>query len=367
MRNVFVYSLGSGKESQITDGTSDARYPVFDKNGKSLYFAASTDLGLSIGWLDLSSFQHPVSRSIYAAVLKKGDPSPVEPQSDEEKAAADESADKGKEGEKKEGEKKEEVKVTIDVDGIGQRIVSLPIKAANYIGLDPGKTGVLFLSEIPDVPSLTEPTAVSVGKFDLSTRKTEPFLGGLRSFVVSANGEKVLYRQGPGWFIAPTAVVPKPGDGALNLEGMEVYTDPRVEWNQMYHEVWRIERDFLYDPNHHGLSIASAEKKYAPYLKGAGGRADVNHLFEEMLGEITVGHMFIAGGDGPQPKRIKGGLLGADYKVENGRYRFARIFNGENWNPELRAPLTQPGVDVKVGDYLLEVGGREVRPPVDVS
>jgi len=385
MRNVFVYSLETGKESQITDGTSDVRYPVFDKNGKSLYFAASTDLGLSIGWLDLSSFQHPVSRNIYAVVLKKGDPSPVEPQSDEEKAAseekakdadkdkakgADKSADKGKEGEKKEGEKKEEVKVTIDMDGIGQRIVAMPIKAANYIGLDTGKTGVLFLSEIPDVPSLTEPTLVSVSKFELSTRKTEPFLAGVSSFVVSANGEKALYRQGPGpaapWFIAATAVVPKPGDGALKLDGMEVYTDPRVEWNQMYHEVWRIERDFLYDPNHHGLNIAAMEKKYAPYLKGAGGRADINHLFEEMLGEITIGHMFIAGGDVPKPKLVKGGLLGADYKVENGRYRFVRIFNGENWNPDLRAPLTQPGVDVKVGDYLLEVSGREVRPPVDV-
>jgi tricorn protease len=256
--------------------------------------------------------------------------------------------------------------VTIDLDGIGQRIVALPIKAANYIGLDAGKTGILFLSEIPSVPSLTEPTPASVSKFDLSTRKTEPFLGGLGSFVVSANGEKVLYRQGPGWFIAPAAVVPKPGDGALNLDAMEVYTDPRAEWNQMYHEVWRIERDFFYDPNHHGLNIAAAEKKYAPYLMGAGGRADVNHLFDEMLGELTVGHMFIGGGDVPQPKKVKGGLLGADYKVENGRYRFVRIFNGENWNPELRAPLTQPGVDVKVGDYLLEVGGREVLPPTDV-
>jgi tricorn protease len=374
MRNIFVYSLETGKESQITDGTSDARYPIFDKNGKTLYFAASTDLGLSIGWLDLSSYQHPVSRSVYAVVLKKGDASPVEPQSDEEKAAGDDKAkdaDKSKESVKgadkgKEGDKKDEVTVTIDLDGIGQRIVALPIKAANYIGLDAGKTGILFLSEIPSVPSLTEPTPISVSKFDLSTRKTEPFLGGLGGFAVSANGEKVLYRQGPGWFIAPAAVVPKPGDGALNLDAMEVYTDPRAEWNQMYHEVWRIERDFFYDPNHHGLNIAAAEKKYAPYLKGAGGRADVNHLFGEMLGELTVGHMFIAGGDVPQPKKVKGGLLGADYKVENGRYRFARIFNGENWNPELRAPLTQPGVDVKVGDYLLEVGGREVRPPTDV-
>jgi tricorn protease len=334
---------------------------------------------LSIGWLDLSSFQHPVSRSIYAAVLKKGDASPVEPQSDEEKSATDEKAkdaekdkdkakdaDKGKEADKKEGEKKDEVKVTIDLDGIGQRIVALPIKAANYISLDTGKAGVLFLSEIPDVPSLRAPTPISVSKFDLSTRKTEPFLGGLQNFIVSANGEKVLYRQGPAWLIAPTAVVPKPGDGALNLDGMEVYTDPRVEWNQMYHEVWRIERDFFYDPSHHGLNITAAEKKYAPYLKGAGGRADVNHLFNEMLGELTVGHMFIGGGDVPQPKQVKGGLLGADYKVENGRYRFTRIFNGENWNPELRAPLTQPGVEVKVGDYLLEVNGREVRPPTDV-
>jgi tricorn protease len=387
-RAVFVYSVESHKESQITDGISDARYPVFDKAGKSLYFAVSTDLGLTAGWLDLSSFQHPVLRSVYAAVLKKGDPSPVEPQSDEEKAAeekkdaddkgkdADKSkeddkgkkADKAKEGEKgKEGEKKEEpVKVTIDLDGIGQRIVALPIKAANYVSLDTGKAGILFLSEIVDVPRFEGPTPVTVSKFDMTTRKTEPFVGGINGFAVSANGEKVLYRLGPGWFITGAAVVVKPGEGALKLDEMEVYVDPRAEWNQMYHEVWRIERDFLYDPHHHGLDLNAAEKKYAPYLKGLGGRGDLNYLFDEMLGEITIGHMFIGGGDVPEPKRVKGGLLGADYKVENGRYRFARVYNGENWNPDLRAPLTQPGVDVKTGDYLLEVEGREVRPPAEV-
>jgi len=134
----------------------------------------------------------------------------------------------------------------------------------------------------------------------------------------------------------------------------------------MFHEVWRIERDFFYDPHFHGLNLAAAEKKYLPYLKAAGGRGDVNHLFAEMLGEMTVGHMFIFGGDIPKAREVKGGLLGADYKIENGRYRFARIFNGENWNPELRAPLTQPGVDVKVADYLIEVNGEEVRPPTSV-
>jgi tricorn protease len=378
LRTVVVYSLDTGKELQITDGISDARYPVFDKGGKWLLFAVSTDIGLSSGWLDLSSLQHPILRNIYAVVLKKGDPSPVEPQSDEEKAAEEKKdaggdkakeGDQGKAGEKgKEGDKKKEepVKVVIDVDGIGQRIVSLPIKAARYEGLDAGKAGTLFLTEIVDVPRFGQPNPATVSKFDFTTRKTEPFLSGIRACAVSANGEKVLYRQGEGWFIAGTAAAPKSGDGALKLDEMEAYVDPRAEWNQMYHEVWRIERDFLYDPNLHGLNLAATEKKYSVYLKGLGGRADLNYLFDEMLGEITIGHMFIGGGDIPKPNPVRGGLLGADYKLETGRYRFARIYNGENWNPELRAPLTQPGVDVKVGDYLLEVEGRDVRPPAEV-
>jgi tricorn protease len=367
---MFVYSLGSGKESRITDGISDARFPVFDKGGKYLFFAVSTDVGLSSGWLDLSSFQHPVLRSIYAAVLKKGDASPVPPESDEEKvevAKKDEKGkDKGAEEKGKDEATKGEEKVTIDLDGIGQRIVALPIKAANYVGLDRGKAGMLFLAEIPDVPRFDSQTLVSVSKFDLAARKAEPFVAGVSAFIVSANGEKALYRQGTSWAITGTGGPAKPGEGTLRLDQLEVYVDPRTEWNQIYHEVWRIERDFLYDPNHHGLDLKAAEEKYAPYLKGVGGRGDLNYLFDEMLGEITVGHMFISGGDFPEPKQVSGGLLGADYRIANGRYRFARIYDGENWNPNLRAPLTQPGVDVKAGEYLLEVDGRDVRAPVEI-
>lgn len=391
-RAVYVYSLESGKSTQLTDGLSDVAFPVFDRGGKYLYFTASTDEGLGLSFLDLSGFQRPVSRSVYAIVLKKTDANPVEPQSDDEKIAEKKDEEKGKEADKDKGKEKgkdkdkdkdkdkskdgdkdkkeEEVKVTIDFEGIGQRIVAMPIKAANYVGMDAGKTGILFLGEIPSIPALDGPTLASVSKFDLSTRKTEPFVSGISNFSLSANGEKVLYRQGPPqggqWFIAATAAAPKPGEGQLKLDGMEVYVDPRAEWNQMYHEVWRIERDFFYAPNFHGLNIAETEKKYAPYLSGVGGRNDLTHLFVEMLGELTVGHMFVFGGDVPEAPKVKGGLLGADYKVENGRYRFARIFNGENWNPQLRAPLTQPGVDVKVGDYLIEVSGRDVKAPTDV-
>jgi tricorn protease len=147
---------------------------------------------------------------------------------------------------------------------------------------------------------------------------------------------------------------------------MEVYVDPRAEWKHMYYQVWRDERDFLYDPGLHGLNLEAAKKKYEPYLENISSRDDLNYLFEEMLGNITIGHMFVGGGDIPEPKRVKTGLLGADYEIVNGRYRFTRVYNGENWNPKLRAPLTQPGVNVKAGEYLLAVNGREVRAPANI-
>jgi tricorn protease len=182
----------------------------------------------------------------------------------------------------------------------------------------------------------------------------------------------MLYQQSDRWFITapkpmadgPGAPPPPPaggGEGALKTENIEVRVDPRAEWKQMYHEVWRIERDFFYDPGYHGLDLKAAEKQYEPYLEKISSRRDLNYLFTEMLGEVSVGHMFIGGGDSPEVKRVQTGLLGSDYKIENGRYRFAHIYNGENWNPDLKAPLTQPGVNVVAGEYLLLVNGRELR------
>jgi tricorn protease len=365
LRAIFVHSLETGINRQLTDGMSDARFPAFDKAGGVLFFAASTDLALSVGWLDLSSYQHPVTRSVYALVLKRGQPSPLAPESDEEKVAeppapTDRNA-------KAENKKEEPVKVGIDFERLSQRILPLPVRAANYVALAAGKAGILYLVEQPLLPPSGEPPALTVSRFDLPARKTEPFLSDVAAFLVSANGEKVLYRQGPdAWFMTAAATAPKVGEGALKLDALEVYVDPRPEWKQMYREVWRIQRDFFYDPAHHGLDLQATEKRYEPFLEKLGGRADLNYLFDEMLGELTVGHMFIAGGALPEAKRVQGGFLGADIRVENGRYRFTRVYDGESWNPELRAPLTQPGVDVQSGEYLLEVDGREVRPPADV-
>jgi len=372
MNAVFVYSLESGQSNQITDGLSDAQLVAFDKSGKHLFFTASTDVGLTPGWLNMSWIGRPVTRSVYVAVLRKDLPSPLAPESDEEKAKEEEKKEakpsaSEKPAEKEKEKEKQPEKVTIDFDNISQRILALPIPALNYINLTAGKDGIIFLLE--SGPSFTRYFAArgqTLHKFDLKTRKSEKILEGINTYFISANGEKILYNQGKNWVIASTGEPITPGKGTINIEAMEVLSDPRAEWKQMYHEVWRLERDFFYDPNLHGLDVREAEKRYAPYLENITSRADLNYLFDEMLGELTCGHVFVGGGDLPEVKKVAVGLLGADYKVENGRYRFARIYNGENWNPRFQAPLTQPGVNVVAGEYLLAVNGQEVSASEEV-
>jgi tricorn protease len=376
LRAVFLYSLDDGQPHQASDGMSAAEFAKFDKNGKYLYFTASTNVGLTTAWLDMSGDERPTSRDVYVTVLRKEDASPLAPESDDEKgpeaksaeAKNEKPADKdAKNSESKNSESKNS-EFRIDLEDIGQRILALPIPARDYISLDAGKTGILFLTEKVQnsaAPPEERETA-TLYKFELKTRKTDKVIENLKRFAVSQDGEKMLYQQGTNWVISAAGTPPKPGEGMLKLDGMEARIDPRAEWKQMYHEVWRIERDFFYDPGLHGLDWKTAEQKYEPYLETVASRGDLNYLFEEMLGELTVGHLFVRGGAFPEVKRVKGGLLGADYKIENGRYRFAKVYSGENWNPQLKAPLTQPGVNVTAGEYLLAVNGRDVLPPANL-
>jgi len=372
---VFIYSLEEAKSRQVTDGLSDASTASFDKNGKHLFFMASTDIGPKLSGFDMSSYPHQPTRSVYVVVLKKTDPSPLAPESDEEKTAEekkpDAPSDKPAESDPKADpataaaqpspkpdDKKAPPRVTIDFDRVGQRILALPIPARNFVGLATAKTNTIFLFE--QLPASPGVTGVTLHKFDMEKRKLEKVLDGVRSFDLSANGEKMLFRQGDNWFIASTTQPIKPGEGKIKTEDMEVYVDPKAEWQQMYREAWRIQRDFFYDPNYHGLDLKATAKRYEPYLAALTHRADLSYLFQEMFGELTVGHLYVQGGDVANPKRVPGGLLGADYALVNGRYRFAKIYDGENWNPELRAPLTQPGVNVQEGEYLLAVNGQNI-------
>jgi tricorn protease len=362
----FLYSMQTSKAHQITDGMSSVDHAVFDAGGKYLYFTASTDDGpLTFG--SMSSFNRAQTSSPYVVVLSKSDPSPLKPESDEEKDIV-----KSEKEKEKDKEKKEPVKVAIDLEDIDQRVLALPLPRRNYIGLLPGKGGTLFLleGEPVNIARRTPGPGATVHKFDLTKLKSEKFADDVRRAVVSHNGEKFLYQVGGNkWLMIPTAG-PKPdgamaagkaGDSAIKIDEVEIKIDPRAEWEQIYRETWRIERDFLYDPKAHGLDLAAAEKKYRPYLAGLGHRHDLSLLMEEMLGELCLGHVYVAGGDMTAPPDMKTGLLGADYAVEDGRYKFAKIYRGESWNPELRAPLLQPGAGVKEGEFLLAVNGKDLK------
>lgn len=378
----FLYSTASGKSTQITDGMSNVTNPVFDASGKYIFFTASTDIGPAIDGFGLGSLNRTTTASVYIAVLSKDEKSPIPPESDDEKDKADADkkpaptddakTDEKKDAAKESDEKKDKDKAKadkpaavtkIDLDGIQQRILALPIPARNYVTLQAGKAGVILVGEGAAAANPTSGGGMlrSVWRFTLETRKVEDVLHNAGEIATSFNGETVLYKKGPGWFIAkvtdltPAAADGNPGKG-LNLGGMQAKVDPRAEWKQMFAETWRIEREFFYDPGFHGLNLKKIEARYSPYLDGLSSRSDLTYLQDEMLGEITVGHMFIngprGGNDGP-----KGGLLGADYAIDHDRYKFAHIVNGGNWSPQLYSPLTQPGVNVHEGEYLLAVNG----------
>ena len=373
MGAIFVYGLESGKSVQVTDGMSDAQSPVFDAGGKYLYFTASTDSGQSLQ-PDVQAFSKPVSRSVYFIVLSKDDPSPLAPESDEEKGQEEKkpAPDKpapAKPGEPAKAPEAKGVTVRIDFDQILQRVLALPVPSRNYASLIPGKADTILAFETGNYsPVAPAGPGTAVHRYDLKARRADVVVAGAGTFVLAANGEKYLYNQGDRWFMGtlrpmPPAGAPPapPAPGTpLPVDSVQIKIDPRAEWRQMFHEAWRVEREFLYDPGSHGYDLAAAEKRYEPYLRTVVSRRDLNYLFAEMLGGIEIGHLGVGGGDLPEVNRVSTGLLGADYAIENGRYRFSRVYNGENWNPNLRAPLTQPGLIVAAGDYLLAVNGREL-------
>ena len=363
LRAIFLYSLEKKKAYQVTDGMSYAISPVFDRNGKYLYFAASTNLGLATGWLDLTSYERKVTTSIYVAVLRKELPSPFAPESDEEKVEVEKEKKQEKPEEEKAAEKKEEEpEFRIDLDNLDQRILALPVPEGLYFQLFAGEEGILFYLEAYQLGR----RKYNLHRFDMKERKAAPFLTGINAFDISHDGKKILYASEGVWGIVNSSGKVKVGDGKINTAAMEVRINPRAEWKQMLWETWRINRDFFYDPGMHGVDWPKMYDRYAAFLPYVAHRSDLNFLIGEMIGELRVGHAYVGGGEYPKVETVPGGLLGADFEIVEGRYRIKKVYSGLNWNPDLRAPLTEPGVEVKEGDYILQVNGRELKAPTNI-
>jgi len=362
-QSLYLYSLEKDQSFLVTDGMSEVHEPVFDGSGKYLYFFGSTDAGPVKQWFDLSNTDMRLTSSIYVAVLNAGTPSPLAKESDEEKGTAPKQEVKpaaAKDDPKKpEAGRSAQSQVVIDFTGLRYRILVVNLPAANYYGLCAGKENEFYFLE-----SDGGSTGARLHKYDLVKRKDEVIGEKIRRFDLTQDKNKILYQSNNKWFL--TAVAPKiePGKGLLNTEGIEVRIDPVQEWPQILREAWRINRDYFYADNMHGAAWPAVWEKYAAFLPSLSCREDLNRVMQWMLSELAVGHSRCGGGDFlDQPRSIPVGLLGADFAVENGRYRFKKIFGGLNFYPELRSPLTEPLVNVREGEYLLAVDGIDAVPP----
>jgi tricorn protease len=371
---LFAYSLERDRSFPVTEGLSEVTEPVFDKGGKFLYLFSSTDAGPVQDWFAQSNADMRRTRSLYLVVLRKGIVSPLAKESDEEKgppspgekkpeplqsASAEKKTDTTEKPADTAEKKTEKEPFGIDLDGIAQRIVSVPVPAGDLSLLRTGAAGHIYYLRRED-------QGTSLRHYDLTKRKEETTVSGVDSYVLSDDGKKVAYTKDRALFVSKLEKV-TPGEGRLAAGDIEVRIEPRAEWAQIFDEAWRVNRDWFYAPNMHGVDWKALRVKYEAFLPDVATRSDLNRVIQWMCSELAVGHHRGGGGDRlQQPRTVPGGLLGADYEVANGRYRFAKVYGGLNWTPDLRSPLTEPGVDVAAGEYLIAVNGRDVRPPANV-
>jgi tricorn protease len=403
IQTVHVYAVDQDKSFAVTDGLSEVSQPIFDRSGKYLFFFGSTDAGPIKDWFAQSNSDAHATSGIYVAVLRNDLPNPIAKESDEEKPAdekkkQDDTPDKSEAvdavpvariGVRPNGNgvgianasqsstngagnstssastAAKPVAVRIDTEGLSGRILDLPIPVGDYSDLQAGTEGQFYYLRAVDGKS-------SVQRFDLKTRKTEEILPpDVADYHVTADGKKMLYRKKDDWFIVSLTKGKgskiEPTEGKLAMDTVEVKVDPRAEWPEIFAEAWRVNRDYFYAPNMHGVNWTAARDKYAAFLPDVTNRGDLTRVIQWMCSDLSVGHHRGGGGDARiTPTSVPGGLLGADYAVENGRYRLKKIYGGLNWNPDLRAPLTEPGVNAKAGEYLIAVNGRDLRAPTNL-
>lgn len=350
---VYIYSLTKNESYAVTVGWYNANSPAFSADGKYLIFASSRDFNPIYSNTEWNHAYRDMER-IYLATLAKATESPFKPTSDEVEIKKEEAASGDSDGDKKDKkEKKEEADsdMVVDIDGLKDRIFSLPVEAASYGNF----------AQIGDAVYYNKFKSGSPPKllmYDLKKQK-ETELGDIGGYEISADGKKMLVGNQGKYAIVDLPKGPVKLDEPLDLSGMEMNLDRRAEWDQIFREVWRQIRDYFYAPNMHGVDWAAIRTKYEALLPHVNHRNDLTYIIGEMIGELNVGHAYISGGERPAPKRIPLGLLGAEFEKDSssGYFRITKILKGENWGTPRRSPLTEIGVNVNTGDYILAING----------
>ncbi len=359
-RDLFLFDFDSKVSTLVTDGNADIAAPAFSPDGRYLYFAASTNTGpIQVG-LNMTSQEKPYRAGLYALVLAADSPSPLLPERGDEETEGDEE-DSDDEDSADNGEEKPAV-TRIDLAGLASRMVALPVAEHNYGNLAVAADGSLFYvrSVQPgasiEPPGSDSPPENTLLRFDFEEKEATEAVEGVAGFAISANGEYLLLRKDD-----DSLYTVEVGDDMdpekLDLSGLRVLVNPTREWAQIFDEAWRMEKEFFYADNMHGLDWQSVYDQYRPLLAHVGRREDLNALIVEMIAEMQVGHNRISGGDLHRESSVRTGLLGANFEIENNRYRIAKIYTGESWNPFFAAPLATPGNAAREGEYILAVNG----------
>jgi tricorn protease len=343
-RSVYLYSLAQDKSYAVTDGMADVTQPVFDAGGQYLYFTASTDSGPTNHFHNLSSLDMRATRSLYVALLSKETPSPFNTMKVGQAVTQPETKGAGV--------------VRVDLDSLDRRILVFPLAAGQFHTLRSGAPGqVLYLA-----------SGGRLMRYDLAKRQEEALAQGVSSFQPTDGGRKALVTLSSGGLSVIDLVSGADlAKSRLNLDAVEVRIEPRAEWSQIFYESWRVIRDYCYDPAMHGLDWVAVRKKYEPFLQHLASAADLYRVILAMVSEVGASHSrVIPGNRFGSGSRANVGLLGADYEVVHGRYRFKRVIPPQPWWPGADAPLVGPGVEVKAGEYLLTVSGKPLLPPASV-
>lgn len=354
--SIYVYDVGGRKAHQLTSGMTDDSTPVFDPKGRYLYFRSNRDFNLTFSDWEFNYIYTDPTR-IYVGLLAEDGPALFLPRSDEETVAS-ETAAGGAEAKPAADEKKTDAKaaavvVKIDPAGFENRVRAIPGSAGTYTSLNALPNGVLYIKVQGEERSLR--------LYDIEERKEETVLEDVRGYELSSNGEKILARIGSNFAIVNAKPGQKPADSMLDFARMEMKVDPRAEWAQEFTDAWRILRDWFYDAGMHGLDWNEMREKYGQLVPYVAHRADLDYILGELGGELNAGHVYVSSPPGLEKQRIDNGLLGAEIVADSGVFRIAKIFPGENWHESFRSPLTEPGVKVREGDYILAVDGTPTR------
>ncbi|HOW86880.1 MAG TPA: PDZ domain-containing protein [Candidatus Aminicenantes bacterium] len=363
---VYLYSLDSGKTFPVTDAWYNSYGPSFSRDGKYLFFVSDRDFNPVFSQTEYDHAYLAMSR-VYFVTLAKDTKSPFAPKSDEvevkpAKAAAPAPAAKTEAKPAAKTGPEAVAPVKVDADGLMDRLVALPIETANYGGVNAVGDSVYYGKFKPGAGG------ASLMFYDLAELK-EKDLGSFQGYEISADGKKMLVGKDGGYAIIDLPKAPITLESKLDLSGLDVLRDRRQEWDQIYEECWRQMKEFFYAPNMHGVDWDALRLKYLPLAAAAHHRADLTYVIGELIGELSSGHTYVGGGDMPAAPKVKVGMLGAKLErdAKTGFYRIARILKGLNWDRSVRSPLTELGVDVKEGEYIVAANGRSLDKVADIS